>query len=97
MPNATNVYCDNNQLTSLDLPNVIEVYCHNNNLTSLVKNCGNEKRTIWSQKIDKIIYTYIGCGRFTLHEAIESINKKYTGKDAEDYINKVKLSQSLVD
>lgn len=94
--NATEVYCYNNQLSSLDLPNATSVSCKNNNLSSLVNNCGIHNRTIWSQKIKGKIYTYIGCGRFTLEEAKVAILKKYPRDKAETYIEKVKLSQSLV-
>jgi len=97
LPNATEVYCEDNKLTSLDLPNAKEIYCDDNPLKSIVKNCGNLNRQIWSQRIGKTIYTYIGCGRFTLDEAIKAINKKYSGKEAEDYIEKVRLSQDLVE
>ncbi len=94
--NAAEVSCHNNQLSSLDLPNATEVYCKNNNLSSLVNNCGIHNRTIRSQKIKGKIYTYIGCGRFTLEEAKVAILKKYPRDKAETYIEKVKLSQSLV-
>ena len=96
LPNATFVSCENNQLSSLDLPNATRVSCKNNNLSSLVNNCGIHNRTIWSQKIKGKIYTYIGCGRFTLEEAKVAILKKYPRDKAETYIEKVKLSQSLV-
>ena len=96
LPNATFVSCENNQLSSLDLPNATSVSCHNNQLSSLVNNCGIHNRTIWSQKIKGKIYTYIGCGRFTLEEAKVAILKKYPRDKAETYIEKVKLSQSLV-
>jgi len=96
LPNATFVYCQINNLSSLDLPNATRIYCQNNNLSSLVNNCGIHNRTIWSQKIKGKIYTYIGCGRFTLEEAKVAILKKYPRDKAETYIEKVKLSQSLV-
>ena len=61
-----------------------------------MKDCGSIDRQIWSQRVGETIYTYIGCGRFTLEEAIVAINKRYSDQEAVDYINKVKLSQSLV-
>lgn len=94
--NATTIDCDNNNLTSLVAPNATYIYCKNNQLTSLVDNCGHEKRSIFSQKVNNIIYTYIGCSRVTLEEAIKAIRNKYSGGKAEEYINKVVLSQSLI-
>jgi len=96
LPNTKKVHCYNNKLTKLSLPNARIVCCENNELKSIIKDCGNYDRQIWSQRIGETIYVYIVCGRFTLDEAVYSINKKYSGKEAKDYIEKVRLSQKLV-
>ncbi len=97
LPNAIKVNCSSNPIKSLKLPKARFVSFTETSLNAIVTDCGEFKRTIWSQKVGDNIYTYIGCGCFTLEKAIEAINEKYSGKEAEDYINKVKQSQSLAE
>ena len=54
----------------------------------VVERCGENKRTIYLNKIDNTI-VHVGCFYGTKDEAIEAISKKYSGKDKEEYINKI--------
>ena len=53
-----------------------------------VESCGENKRTIYLNKIDNTI-VHIGCFHGTKDEAIEAISKKYSGQDKKEYINKI--------
>ena len=58
------------------------------NILNIVHYCGERNRVIYILKEDPN-RIHIGCGKFTKEKAIEAINKKYSNKEQQDYINKV--------
>ena len=58
------------------------------NILNIVHYCGKLNRVIYILKEDPN-RIHIGCGKFTKEEAIAAINKKYSGKEQQEYINKV--------
>jgi hypothetical protein len=60
-------------------------------ITGSVYNCGNYGRTICAYKhTSGNVVVSLGCFVGTLDECAAKISEKYTGRDAEEYISKVR-------
>ena len=84
---------ENNLLTyDLSYQNLSDEFRERYNLNTSILfsafNCGRLNRVIYILK-DNPNKIHIGCGKFTKEEAIEAISKKYSGKEQQEYINKV--------
>ena len=62
-----------------------------NKIDGFAINCGKSKRIIF---LENNIYT-IGCFKGTYEEAVKAIRKKYKGKEADDYIQKLDDCKSM--